>query len=167
MQSEEMPRHVRVIWTEQPSNHAIISWTTLNTQGSDHHVHYDTVSQTEDNDYSFSVKTKRNGEITLMDMDNEEGVPPGFFHHSEIKDLNPSTRYYFKVETDGQFSEEYYFVTAPEDDRQISVLWGGDSRLGGEKPIYAGRTPHVGRQNMNKRIKILMDENPEVLAFIH
>ncbi len=61
LQSNEMPRHVRVLWTEQPSTHAIVSWTTLNAQGTDHHVHYDTVSQTEKNDYSFTVKSKRNG----------------------------------------------------------------------------------------------------------
>lgn len=166
--SETAPRHVRVLWTEQPSSHAIVSWTTLYSKGEKHRIVYDTVSRKDNSvSYSFEVNSKRNGEITMMDMDDEEGVPPGFFHHGEIKNLKPSSRYYFRVESDGQFSEEYYFVTAPSDDRQISILWGGDSRLGGQKPIYAGRTPHVGRQNMNKRIKALIDENDEILAFTH
>ncbi|CAN5379063.1 metallophosphoesterase family protein [soil metagenome] len=162
------PRHVRVIWTEQPSHHAIISWSTLFEKGNENVVYYDTVPRLgRTNQYAFQMKAKRNGEITMLDMDFTEGVPPGYFHHSEINDLLPLTKYFFVVETDGQISDEYYFITAPKEDRTLAVLWGGDSRLGGINPVYAGNTPHIGRQNMNRVIAGLIDRQEDIFAFLH
>jgi hypothetical protein len=162
------PRHLRVIWTEDPSTYAVISWTTLHEHGKNHRVYYDTVRRGGDNlNYSFQVLASKNGAISMVEEDFREGVPQGYYHHADLRNLKPSTVYYFVVESDNLVSDEFYFISGPEDDRVFSLLWGGDSRMGGPEPRYAGRTPHIDRQGMNKRIKSLMDEDPNILGFIH
>jgi acid phosphatase type 7 len=167
-EEEHAPRHLRIIWTEDPSTNAVISWTTLHEHGKNHKVFFDTVSRGGDNlKYSFQVLASKNGAISMTDEDFKEGVPQGYYHHADLRNLKPSTAYYFVVETDDMVSDEFYFISGPEDDSPFSLLWGGDSRLGGPEPRYAGRTPHVDRQGMNRRIKSLMDEDPDILGFIH
>lgn len=167
-QEELSPRHLRVIWTENPSEYAVVSWTTLFEHGKNHTVYYDTVSRGGDKmNYAFQVLASKNGAISMVDEDFTEGVYPGYYHHADLRGLQAATDYYFIVESDGLVSEEFYFKSAPNDDREFSLLWGGDSRLGGESPRYAGRTPHVDRQGMNRRIKALLDEDPNIMGFIH
>lgn len=158
------PRHLRVIWTERPSSHAIISWTTLLEPGDSHMVYFDTLSHSDSpvNEFLFQTAALKNGELTLHKDDRKTGVPKGYYHHAELRNLKPNTRYYFRVQSGENLSDEYYFITAPADDRSFSLIWGGDSRMGGKE--YA---PHTARQNMNKRIKTLLDENPDILAFNH
>lgn len=161
------PRHVRVIWTEQPSNHAIISWTTM-APSSQNTIYYDTQSRNGDtNAYRFTSEAERNGEISMREMDRTEGVDPGWYHHGQMKDLEPSTQYYFVVESDDEVTEEYYFITAHTGDEPFKILSGGDSRMGGENPRYAGRTPHVDRQAMNRVMATLLEENPDIVALAH
>lgn len=161
------PRHVRVIWTEQPANHAIISWTTM-APSAQNTIYYDTVNHNDDIEaYRFSSDAERNGEITITAMDRTEGVDPGWYHHGQMKDLEPSTRYYFVAESDGEVTEEYNFITAHTGDEPFKILSGGDSRMGGEKPRYAGRTPHEDRQAMNRLMADLLEENPDILAMAH
>lgn len=168
VESDVAPTHLRVIWTENPSTSALVSWTTLHEHGKIHKVYYDTVSRSGDKlQYSLQINASKNGAISMVNEDVKEGVPVGYYHHAELKGLKPSTAYYFVVESDGWVSDEFYFISGPEDDRDFSLLWGGDSRLGGPEPRYAGRTPHEDRQAMNRRIKSLMDEDPGVIGFIH
>lgn len=167
-EAELAPRHLRVIWTEDPSSYAVISWTTMYEHGKNHRVFYDTLRRGGDKrNYAFQTPASKNGAISMVDEDFKEGVPQGYYHHADLKNLQPSTEYYFIVESDDMVSDEFYFISGPEDDREFSLLWGGDSRMGGPEPRYAGRTPHVDRQEMNKRIKSLMDEDPNILGFIH
>ncbi len=161
------PRHVRVIWTEQPAEHAIISWTTMSRTDANV-VRYDTVSHaTGARRYAMSAPAVRNGEATLRAEDITEGVPRGWFHHAELKGLKPSTRYFIAVESDGVLTDERWFLTAPDDNRAFTLLSGGDSRMGGPQPRYAGRTPHVDRQEMNKRMAALFEANPNIIALAH
>lgn len=161
-------KHIRVVWVEHPSKEAVISWTTTEAAGKEHIVYLDTDPHNGDlKSYSRTIQTLRNGEITLLSDDKKEGVPPGFFHHSYIDSLQANTQYYFVVVSDGIVSEEYSFLTAPEDDITFKIVWGGDSRMGGPKPRYAGRTPHVDRQEMNKRIRSLFENDSTILAFAH
>lgn len=161
------PRHIRVIWAEQPATEAIISWTTM-APSSSNKIYFDTVSQDgEIETYQYHSEAERNGKITMTSMDKTEGVSPGWYHHVQLKDLSPSTRYYFVVESDGDTTEEHYFITAHIGDRPFKILSGGDSRMGGEKPRYAGRTPHTDRQQMNKVIAELLEENPDIMALAH
>ncbi|WP_373523965.1 fibronectin type III domain-containing protein [Aquiflexum sp.] len=167
-EAEIAPRHLRVVWAEDPSSNAVISWTTLHEHGKNHKVYFDTISKEgEKLDYAFQTLASKNGSISLVDEDFKEGVPQGYYHHADLNNLKPSTAYYFVVESDDLVSDEFYFISGPEDDSEFSVLWGGDSRMGGPEPRYAGRTPHVDRQEMNKRIKALIDEDPNIIAFIH
>jgi acid phosphatase type 7 len=158
---------VRVIWTHDPSGHAIISWTTM-APSTNNAIYYDSVSHSgEPGDYSFSTAAERYGKITITPMDTTEGVEPGWYHHGQIRNLEPSTRYYIIVESDGEVSEEYYFITAPTGDEPVKLLSGGDSRMGGDKPRYAGRTPHEDRRTMNRVMSRLLEENPDILALAH
>lgn len=165
--ADPAPRHLRVVWTERPQEHAIVSWTTL-AEATRNVVHYDTVSRADGGrSYAFTASAVRNGAITMRDMDREEGVPPGWYHHAELQGLEPATTYYIAVESDGRMGEERWFVSAPADDRPFTLISGGDSRLGGDKPRYAGRTPHVDRQAMNARMAALLEANPEIIALAH
>ncbi|MFD2245111.1 purple acid phosphatase family protein [Pontibacter ruber] len=178
------PIHVRVIWTENPSNHAIISWTTLHANGGPHYVYYDTISHRGNlKAYTYKRKAKVNGQITMVEEDREKGVPPGYYHHSEISNLKAATAYYFVVESSGVISEEYYFITAPDDDRPVSIIWGSDSRAGGERefsPTFSKLLPdiientalheikgHEARQRMNEVITQIFEDNKNVIAFTH
>lgn len=156
--------HPRVIWTEKPSEHAIISWTS-SVFGKDNYVVFGTNKQLNKN--TLQSKSLKEGKITMRSMDYEEGVPEAYYHHAELKNLNPSTTYYFKFCTDNTCSEVYYFITAPEKDQSYSIISGGDSRLGGKKPRFAGRTPLIERQKMNKMIAKMTEEDPSILAFAH
>lgn len=166
-QKQPEPIHLRVIWTENPTKHAIISWTSL--FGSEQNiVYYDTISRSGlPAKYAFEASSVRSGKVTMKPMDQEEGVPEGFYHHAELHHLSPGTTYYFMVENDGAFSGEYHFITAPEDLENMRLLAGGDSRLGGEKPRYAGRTPHIERQQLKSLISELVEAYPDIYAFVH
>ena len=168
-QSEKQtaPVHPRVVWTENPQEHAIISWTTL-ADSRQNTVYYDTVEREGNRDaYAFSTHTVRDGKVTMNAMDWEEGVPEGWYHHAELTRLNPGTTYFFVLESDGALSDEFHFISAPEEAERIKLLTGGDSRLGGEKPRYAGRKPHTERQAMKKLIGTLCEEDPQIMAFVH
>lgn len=161
------PRHIRIVWSEDPSHKAVISWTTLFKEGVEHTVYYDTVSHGGFKEsYQFTKKTYLNGPITITNEDRKWEVYPGFFHHVEIENLIPGTNYYFMVETDQNISQEYYFQTAPSKPMAFKLLWGGDSRMGSSKTNEKSN-PHIERQMMNQRIKALLDQDPEILAFVH
>jgi len=102
----------------------------------------------------------------LNNEDRKWGVYPGFFHHAELENLIPKTDYYFIVETDNNISLEFNFKTAPINGTNFKILWGGDSRMG-SSGVNESSTPHLDRQMMNQRIKVLLDQDPEILAFIH
>ncbi len=161
------PLHLRVIWTENPMGHAIISWTSL-FDSKQNIVYYDTISRDGlPSKYAFESSSVRSGKITMKPMDHKEGVPEGYFHHAELRNLLPGTTYYFMVENDGAFSGEFHFLTAPKNAENIRLLAGGDSRLGGEQPRYAGRTPHLERQRLKTLIGELVEQNPDIYAFVH
>lgn len=163
----QQPVHVRVIWTENPMEHAIISWTTL-FESNENIVHFDTLSRKgEVEAYAFSSESSRSGKVTMKRMDYEEGVPPGYYHHAELHKLKPGTTYYFVVESKGRISPEYHFISARTNADQLKILTGGDSRLGGESPRYAGRTPHLERQKLKTLIGKLVEQNPDIMAFVH
>lgn len=149
-QSEELtPRQLRVIWTENPSTEALISWTTT-AAGTDHLVHADVTARNGVlADYSTSVAAERNGAY------GDETDQP-YFHHALLTDLEPDTAYHFVVETDGNASRELYFRTAHDDARSFKILYGGDSRTGRED-----------RQKMNRLIGELQADDDDVLALVH
>ena len=149
------PAQWRVIWKETPATTAVISWSTAG-EGSWHRVYYDTVACMSDLDaYSFAVDTYRNGRYTL-DKGEKDDIPAAYYHHAMLINLEPSTTYYFTMVSDHEVSREFHFTTAPADDRDFSMLFGGDSR-----------SDHVSRSKINLLIARFIEENPGLLAFAH
>jgi Purple acid Phosphatase, N-terminal domain/Calcineurin-like phosphoesterase len=120
------PAQVRIVWTGDPATEATVSWTTAEA-GMRHRVLYDVVSHAADGAYASDVATHRDGPYTRSEHDD---APTAFFHHARLAGLRPATTYRFRVESDGRRSRELCFTTAPDDDRPVSILVGGDSRSG-------------------------------------
>ena len=146
------PRHVRVIWHDDPATSAIVSWTTTEP-GTKHLVKLRADGQ---EDWT-SIESERNeqfqGEL------GGDTVP--YAHHTTLTDLQPATEYHVVCQTDDHPSREFYFITAPNDDRPISLLFGGDSRSGIDE-----------RQNVNRMMARMVAEQqvaerPPILALAH
>lgn len=153
--------HQRILWTGDPSTEAIVSWTTREA-GQTHRVYYDTQSRRTDlAAYAHRVTSAKDGMYT-MEEEDEKWVEPGHYHHARLTGLQPATVYHFVIVSDGQASREYHFVTAPVDDREFAMLFGGDSRIGGNTPVE-----HNDRRKMNERIASLSKANPRILALLH
>lgn len=146
--ADHTPDHWRVIWQERPANEAFIAWTTLTT-GTTHTVHYGKVAtQGQTASYPEHMQVVTTGQYT----DDDEA----YYHHAKLEGLEPSTTYYFTIETDGELSPELHFVTAPEDERTFKVLYGGDSR-----------SDRADRQVMNQRVAAIAEQDEQVLALVH
>ena len=156
------PRHVRVRWRDNPQEEAVISWTT-SEGGRSHHLYYDTVPHRGKAEaYAHEVTASRSGPVTLTRADIKQGMLPATFVHVHLDGLKPDTTYYFMAETDNERSGEFHFRTAPDDDRPIQILFGGDSRVAGMEPYF-----HHDRRSMNRRMAALTEEHSAILALLH
>lgn len=154
--------HHRVLWMKNPSREAVLSWTTY-FEGSDHRVHYDVVSREgRVEEYANEAATFSDGRFTMVRDDWQWSPNPGFYHHVHLGDLEPDTFYYVVFASDDKVSEEFHFRTAPADDKEMAVLFGGDSRIGGADPYE-----HTDRQKMNLRMASLFEANPRIYALVH
>ena len=144
------PVHVRVIWDQDPARRARISWTTSGNGVVEHRVYLDTESHLDEGveAYGAQFAPQLSGAY-----DDEDGAS---YHHTQVDGLEPSTRYYFVVESDGVRSAERWFVTAPEDARTFKLLYGGDSRSDRED-----------RQLMNTRLREMLAEDEAIVALWH
>lgn len=153
--------HARVLWVADPSTEAVVSWTTREP-GESHRVHFDTMPRhAKPADYAHRADSFKDGMFT-MEQEDEKWVKPGYYHHVRLADLQPATVYHFVIASDGQVSREFHFVTAPADDREFAMLFGGDSRIGGGTPVA-----HNDRRKMNERMASLLKANPRILALLH
>lgn len=144
----QAPDHWRVIWHEKPSTEAFVSWTTQGA-GTTHKVYLDTVSrQGVLNTYAQQLDATVHGKYV---DDNE-----AHYHHIKLDGLQPSTVYYFVIESDGQATQEFHFKTAPNDMSTFKMLYGGDSRSDRED-----------RKKMNQRIATLIENDDQILGLIH
>jgi acid phosphatase type 7 len=158
--------HPRIYWTENPASHAIVSWTSLE-EGSVHKVYYDTVSQKDRSNYSFYTESGSNGKITVRKEDLLSGVPNAYYHHAELEGLQSSKKYFFRFCSDSTCSPEYFFITADNNAQNLSVLYGGDSRVGEEDEEDNNPAMHATRKKMNKLIAKMIVQKPEIKALIH
>lgn len=153
--------HQRIMWVADPSQEAVVSWTTREP-GEIHRVFYDTEPRQGALDgYAHRADSYMDGMFTMVDED-AKWVNPGYYHHARLEGLEPATLYHFVIVSDDRVSKEYHFVTAPSDDREFAMLFGGDSRIGGSTPIE-----HNDRRKMNERMTSLVKANPQILGFIH
>lgn len=152
--------HFRVLWMHDPATEAVVSWSTLDP-GSDHRVYFDTESHDGKPDaYAHTARSIRSGRYTMLNSD--AGTPPAHYHHVHLRDLPPDTTIYFTIASDDLVSREFHFVTAPDEDRPLKVLFGGDSRRPPDLPEV-----HAKRREVNRLIASLAEEHPDILAFCH
>ena len=143
------PAQWRVIWTGDASREATISWSTAE-KGKLHKVYFG-----ETKNLGKEQECQRNGEYTV-DKKEKGKLEPAFYHHAVIKNLKPSTRYFFVMESDGVKSKPFYFITAPKSGTGFTIIHGGDSRSG-----------HTARCKVNVMMAKMIDENPKIIAFAH
>ena len=149
------PAQWRLVWTSQPSQELTVSWTTLEP-GKEHSVHYDLVARAGTGaPYAQLAPAHRSGQYTLDETEVGK-ITSAHYHHARITGLEPSTTYWFQIESDGERSRELHFQTGPADDRPFKLLHGGDSRTGIED-----------RQQVNRFIGQLADEHSDLIAFAH
>lgn len=153
--------HVRVQWMHDPSEKALVAWTTP-VAGTVHTVHYDTKPRNRQlSAYAQKQDALPSRQYTLLPV--EAGTPEGWAQAALLEKLEPSTTYYFVAVSDKTVSREFHFVTAPTDDRPIKLLYGADSRRA--RPNLP--EPHLKRREVNRLIAALVEEQPEILALAH
>ncbi len=115
------PAHFRVTWTADPSQQATISWSTAK-QASKGLLRYRVKGSTE----KFATLAAETGKYIGGEVEL-------YYYHARMKDLEASTAYEFQIFSDQHKSKPMYFVTAPNDDRPLSIFSGGDSRTDREE----------------------------------
>jgi len=140
------PAQWRLIWTVDPAHRATMSWTTAE-QSRSNRVH---------------LKEAQHEPEQIVECRSSGRYSPGlgrielYYHHALLDHLLPSTRYELTLESDGQSSAKFYFITAPVDDRPVSIMFGGDSRSDAKK-----------RRGVNSMLAKLLAQQPEILALAH
>jgi hypothetical protein len=110
------PAHARVTWTSDPARSATISWSTAKP-ANQYLVRYRVRGATEKESTVAGEKGQfTGGEVKL------------YYYHARLSELTPSTEYEFQIVSDDETSPRFYFLTAPDVDRPLSILHGGDSR---------------------------------------
>ncbi|MEX0886535.1 MAG: metallophosphoesterase family protein [Phycisphaeraceae bacterium] len=155
------PIHVRVLFESDPAHEAVVAWTTT-AEGADHRVHVDTEPREGELDaYARNLPSIHSQPYTLRDDEADAGMA-AWTHNVLLADLEPATRYYLTVASDGQRSREYYFITAPDDDRDIELLLVGDSRVGATRT-----SPDNNRRRVNALMRDLLEDRPNIVAMGH
>lgn len=164
--AEQMARpfmHHRVLFMEDPSTKASIAWTTADEVFESHRVYWDTAPRGGDlTKYANHTDKVHSHPYTLVEKDKENRIPKNIGHSVLLEGLEPATTYYFVVASGKYVSREFHFITAPDDDRPLKLLFGGDSRRGPQWPEV-----HEDRRKVNRMIAGLVEKHPEVVAFVH
>ncbi|MDE0892954.1 MAG: fibronectin type III domain-containing protein, partial [Planctomycetota bacterium] len=107
------PAQWRLVWTDRPSQELTISWSTFEA-GEEHAVLYDTVSRVgEKESYAARAPAHRSGQYTLDETEVGK-ITSAHYHHARITGLEPSTTYWFQIQSDGERSRELHFQTGPD-----------------------------------------------------
>ena len=162
-ETQLLVKHLRVVFTEAPATHAIVSWTAT-APTAVNEIYY---GEAPISAVSPRKEANKSGKITLRAADIAAGMTQAYYHHVELNDLKPATRYYLRVCNDGKCSEDFYFKTADPTNHNISLLSGGDSRMREEDEGTVTAGPHTDRRNMNLRLKALLESDSTVLALAH
>jgi len=142
------PAQWRVIWTKNPQTQATIAWSTAEKAPNSGIFIGPKSTGGNPQDYPNSVKAQNNGKYS--------GDQELYYHHVRLKDLKPSTTYYFMMASGNETSPELHFRTAPENEQKFKLISGGDSRSDPDK-----------RREMNVVIRKLVQKYPELLALAH
>lgn len=141
-----IPAHARVIWQEDPAHEAIVAWTTDEAGAST--VYLDTQAR-QGTLSAYARQVTCTGDRHSLAFD--------YYHHCHLTGLDPSTRYYFVMQTEADVSQERYFITAPDDpEATFKMMFGGDSR-----------SDSAQRRIINQRMAQMLVDDPEILALSH
>lgn len=146
------PAQWRVVWTADPAHEATLCWTT-GSAGKKHRVHFKKAGGGKEGLVEGAVESYANGRYTVTGFHRKWEL---YYHHARITDLEPSTRYDVEFESDGVRSAPMWFLTAPDDERPLKILFGGDSRSGRD-----------ARQQINDMLARMVREDPSILALAH
>ena len=103
------PVNTHVILSENHSGNVIITWRTYSVCDNNY-ILYDTVSHRGDiSKYSFMAGPAQSGKIIMKSTYHKRNANSGYYNQAELRGLNPSTKYYFVIENDGEVSFEYFF----------------------------------------------------------
>ncbi|MEC3879183.1 metallophosphoesterase family protein [Parapedobacter sp. 10938] len=159
LEKSTRPLHLYVQFGSHPDREAVISWATT-LPGKNHVLYYDTTARNGNTTlYANRSRKIHSGAYTLQ---SDEKPMASYYHHAYLGDLKPSTRYYITVESDGERLGEYSFITAPADDRPVTLFIGGDSRLGADRV-----EDNNARRRMNTVMRQLFEKNPGIIALAH
>lgn len=147
-----VPAQWRLVWRADPAHEATICWTTAEA-GKRHRVQFRAVDDTGDDAVEGIVDCYANGPYSVTKVVRRQKA---HYHHARLTALEPSTRYTVVLESDDDRSPELWFVTAPEDDRRVKILYGGDSRSGRE-----------ARRDMNRMMAQMVADDPEIICLAH
>ena len=136
------PAQWRLVWQNDPAHEAIVSWSTVD-QGKRHLVRVAAADGSEER----AVTTYDDGKYIGGNH---------YYHHVRLKELKPATHYNIVIESDGNKSPEMHFITAPNDDRPLKLLFGGDSR-----------SDQKARRGINQMMRSLFESQPDIVAFAH
>ncbi len=142
------PAQWRLIWEEDPAHAATVSWTTA-AEPEKSSVLYDTQPRNGELAKYAHTATASSGRYSDKDFKL-------WYNHAELSELKPATTYWFVMVSDGAASREFHFITAPEGDAEFKLLYGGDSR-----------SDRDARRTMNRRMRALFEEDPEIIALAH
>jgi len=150
------PAQWRVVWTDDARHEATISWSTA-IHGKQHTVHVTTEPHGKDTaKYSMHIQSAKDGAYSINAKEAAESqLKTAFYHHAKLKGLKAGTKYYFIIESDGQFSKPLYFITSP-DKLPFKLIHGGDSRTG-----------LIERCKMNLLMTKLVKKDPKIMGLIH
>ena len=139
------PAQYRLIWTSDPAREATVSWSTA-TEGRLHRARLRMIGGEE-----ARVVDASSGRYSAGDESIEL-----HYHHARLTDLRPDTAYSVVLESDGDRSRELSFRTAPDEDKPLKIIFGGDSR-----------SDQKSRRQMNELIARLVGEDEAILALAH
>lgn len=155
------PIHVRVLFESNPANEAVVAWTTT-AEGSSHELYLCTQPRNGNlAAYSTRLPSIHSHPYSLRDDEEAAGMH-SWSHNVFLGDLDPATRYYLTVVSDGKASHEYHFFTAPVEAQEVRLLLVGDSRVGG-----ARTSPDNNRRKVNALMRRLFEEHPSIVAMAH
>ncbi len=143
LSKEHHLKHLRVIWHEDPSKHAVIAWSG---QKAVRGQFLKLIRQEKRGNSTMSVSIKTQKAL---------GIKP-YLHSVTLNDLQANSKYSFSVNTNGSESKTFYFITPPEKGKTFKLLFGGDSRTDRNK-----------RREINASIKTYFSNNKDVMALVH
>ena len=148
------PRNPRVVWLQDPATTATVIWDTIKPTATNI-AHVRPAGAEEFNQY----KTTANDSYSYAKKSQTDLV----FHRLVLSEMLPATKYEITLESDGQKTPVMHFVTASNDNRPMTMLFGGDSR-----------TDQAKRRAMNALMATLVeageasdDPADDVLGLIH